>query len=107
MSWVFFFVLLIFNAGTKGTGNNFNGKNGSKGDLFDGVSTKLSSSTLRIEPSGVVVLGKHGITLNCISGNNKNITWLYNEQPAPPCGIAKCKLLEDRSLYFPEVNYLF
>ncbi|XP_011311706.1 protogenin B isoform X1 [Fopius arisanus] len=87
-------------AGVRGPSNNGHGKNGAKGDGLDVRFNKNSDLTLRIEPRGDIVLGKRGITLSCLASNNNNITWLYNDRPAPPCGITRCGLLDDGSLHF-------
>ncbi|XP_057326352.1 protogenin-like isoform X2 [Microplitis mediator] len=88
-------------AGGKGTGNNLNGnKNGSKRDGVNLNLSKSSSQNLRIEPGGYVVLGKKGVTLNCLPGNNHDVSWLYNGEPAPPCGIPRCTILDNGSLHF-------
>lgn len=83
-----------------------NGKNGSKGDGLDLNLAKNSGQTLRIEPEGFVVLGKKGVTLNCLSGNNHGVSWLYNGEPVPPCGIARCSLLDNGALHFFKVLHL-
>ncbi|XP_063995448.1 immunoglobulin superfamily DCC subclass member 4-like [Diachasmimorpha longicaudata] len=83
-------------AGVKGP-NNLHGKNGPKGEGVDLRFGKNSGLTLRIEPSGDILLGKRGTTLNCLANN---ITWLYNDEPAPPCGVTRCGLLDDGSLHF-------
>ncbi|XP_015114017.1 protogenin B [Diachasma alloeum] len=86
-------------AGVKGP-SNLHGKNGPKGDSVDLRFAKNSGLTLPIEPSGNIVLGKRGVTLNCLASSNDNITWLYNGEQAPPCGVTRCGLLDDGSLHF-------
>ncbi|KAK0174616.1 hypothetical protein PV327_010374 [Microctonus hyperodae] len=87
-------------AGVRGTGNNLNGRNGLKRDNLDLSLTKSTSESLRIEPERYVVLGKRGVTLNCLSKNINDVSWLYNGESAPPCGIARCDVLENGSLHF-------
>ncbi|XP_024942051.1 protogenin isoform X2 [Cephus cinctus] len=86
-------------AGVRGIGSGVNGKNGSKPEGLD-ADQNVSAAKLEIEPSGHVVLGRRGITLNCVTGANYNVSWLYNGAPAPPCGIARCTLLPNGSLHF-------
>ncbi|XP_011633791.1 protogenin-like [Pogonomyrmex barbatus] len=78
-------------AGVKGIGGNISGRNVSKQDSDIGL-TKRSGLTVEIQPSGHVILGKKGITLNCIADSNETVTWLYNGIPAPPCGLTRCVL---------------
>jgi len=92
---------LIF-AGVKGIGGNANGRNVSKLDGSDAASNK--ALTLEIQPSGHVILGRKGITLNCITGSNENILWLHNGMSAPPCGLTRCVLLPNGSLHFYKVH---
>ncbi|XP_046817800.1 protogenin-like isoform X3 [Vespa crabro] len=63
-------------------------------------STKGSATTIEIQPSGHVILGKKAITLNCIAGTNQNISWLHNGKPVPPCGSTRCNLQRNGSLLF-------
>ncbi|RLU22847.1 hypothetical protein DMN91_005125 [Ooceraea biroi] len=83
-------------AGVKGIGGNVSGRNVSKLDGSDAG----KGLTLEIQPSGHVILGKKGITLNCVAGSNENILWLHNGMPAPPCGLTRCVLLPNGSLHF-------
>ncbi|XP_044582352.1 protogenin-like isoform X2 [Cotesia glomerata] len=88
-------------AGGKGADNNLNGhKNGSKRDGLNFNLNKSTSQNLRIEPGGLIVLGKKGVTLNCLPGNNHDVSWLYNGESAPPCGVARCGILDNGSLHF-------
>lgn len=95
----------LFFSGGKGADNNLNShKNGSKRDGLNFNLNKSTSQNLRIEPGGLIVLGKKGVTLNCLPGNNHNVSWLYNGEPAPPCGVARCKILDNGSLHFYKVH---
>jgi len=91
-------------AGVKGIGGNISGRNVSKSDSSDTGLTKGSGLTLEIQPSGYVILGKKGITLNCIAGSNETVNWLHNGIPAPPCGLTRCVLLSNGSLHFYKVH---
>ncbi|XP_012283822.1 protogenin B isoform X2 [Orussus abietinus] len=87
-------------AGVKGIGGGIIGKNGSKPEGL-GIGTSGNSGiSLEIEPGGHVVLGRKGITLNCLSVFGHDVSWLYNGVPAPPCGLARCTLLRNGSLHF-------
>ncbi|XP_047345010.1 protogenin-like isoform X4 [Vespa velutina] len=87
-------------AGVKGIGTGINNRNVSKSDGSDTDSTKGSATTIEIQPSGHVILGKKAITLNCIAGTNQNISWLHNGKPVPPCGSTRCNLQRNGSLLF-------
>ncbi|XP_017885613.1 protogenin-like [Ceratina calcarata] len=86
-------------ADVKEIGTTLHYKNISKSDSLNISPTKGSGLTLEIQPSGHVILGKKGVTLNCITGSNQNISWLHNGILAPPCGIVRCTLLRNGSLH--------
>ncbi|XP_051165307.1 protogenin B-like isoform X2 [Leptopilina boulardi] len=56
--------------------------------------------SLEIEPKGPVILGKKGTTLRCNVKSKQEITWLYNGNEAPPCGIARCSVHRNGTLHF-------
>ncbi|XP_034940784.1 protogenin-like [Chelonus insularis] len=90
-------------AGGRGIVNNLNNKNGSKKDGLMLNLSKNSIQSLQIEPGGYAVLGNRGITLKCLTNNIHNVTWLYNNQPAPPCGITRCNRLDDDSIHLYKI----
>ncbi|XP_043479133.1 protogenin B-like isoform X1 [Leptopilina heterotoma] len=90
----------VYCTGIEEIVGGINERNGGKQDNLDPNDSKNWRLSLEIESKGPVILGKKGTTLSCNVKSKQEITWLYNGDEAPPCGIARCSVHRNGTLHF-------
>lgn len=90
----------VYCTGIEEIAGGINERNGAKQDSLESNDSKNWGLSLEIEPRGIAILGKKGTTLSCNVKSKQEITWLYNGEEAPPCGISRCSVHRNGTLHF-------